>query len=62
VLKGGFCAIKWERMEKSEMTQISELDPWTLFLSAMRTPMTRDRYQTRVLKFFDFIGIPGRTV
>ena len=22
----------------------------------MRAPMTRDRYQTRVAKFFDFIG------
>jgi integrase len=28
----------------------------------MRAPMTRDRYQTRVAKFFDFIGIPGKTL
>ena len=28
----------------------------------MRTPMTRDRYQTRLAKFFDFIGIPGNTL
>jgi hypothetical protein len=40
----------------------SELDPWTLFLNAMRAPMTKDRYQTRVAKFFDFIGIPGKTI
>ncbi len=33
------------------------LDPWTLFLNAMRAPMTRDRYKTRVAKFFDFIGL-----
>lgn len=31
----------------------SELDPWVLFLNSMRAPMTRDRYQTRVAKFFD---------
>jgi len=40
----------------------SELDPWSLFLNAMRAPMTKDRYQTRVAKFFDFIGIPGKTL
>jgi hypothetical protein len=39
-----------------------QLDPWTLFLNAMRTPMTRDRYQTRVAKFFNFSRIPGKTV
>src|SRR6187431_268965 len=41
---------------------IPELDPWNLFLNAMRAPMTRDRYQTRVAKFFDFIKIPGKTL
>jgi hypothetical protein len=28
----------------------------------MRAPMTRDRYQTRVAKFFNFIGIQGKTL
>lgn len=40
----------------------SELDPWKLFLNAMRAPMTKDRYQTRVAKFLDFIGIQGGTL
>jgi hypothetical protein len=40
----------------------SELDPWILFLNAMRTPMTRDRYQTGLAKFLDSIGIPGNTL
>jgi hypothetical protein len=40
----------------------SDLDPWRLFLNAMRSPMTRDRYSTRVSKFFDFIKIPGGTL
>ncbi len=40
----------------------SELDPWSLFIYAMKAPMTRDKYQTRVAKFFDFAGIPGTTV
>ena len=49
-------------MGKPNVIEESELDPWLLFLNAMRAPMTRDRYQTRVAKFFNFIGIPGRTL
>jgi integrase len=33
-----------------------------LFIYAMKAPMTRDRYQTRVAKFFDFAGISGTTL
>lgn len=40
----------------------NELDPWSLFIYAMKAPMTRDRYQTRVAKFFEFIAINGTTV
>lgn len=41
-------------MEKSE---IEELDPWSLYIYAMKAPMTRDRYQTRLAKFFDFVRL-----
>ena len=44
------------------MIEESELDPSNLFLNAMRSPVTRDRYSTRVAKFFEFIEIPGRTL
>jgi hypothetical protein len=44
------------------MIQEAELDPWKLFLNAMRSPVTRDRYSTRVAKFFDFIKIPGKNL
>jgi hypothetical protein len=33
------------------------LDPWSLYIYAMKAPMTRDRYKTRLAKFFDFIGL-----
>jgi len=49
-------------LKKTKAIEGSELDPWTLFVNAMRAPMTRDRYQTRVAKFFDFVGIPGKTL
>ena len=35
----------------------SELDPWSLYIYAMKSPMTRDKYKARLAKFLDFIGI-----
>jgi hypothetical protein len=49
-------------LRKTKTLEESEIDPWKLFLNAMRSPVTRDRYSTRVAKFFDFIEIPGRTL
>jgi integrase len=49
-------------LRKNRTLEESEIDPWKLFLNAMRSPVTRDRYSTRVAKFFDFIEIPGRTL
>jgi hypothetical protein len=49
-------------LAKTKIIEVSELDPWKLFLNAMRSPSTKDRYQTRVAKFFDFIRVPGKTL
>lgn len=51
--------VEQERLENQETMMSHGLDPWTLFTYAMKAPMTRDRYQTRVAKFFDFIGVQG---
>jgi hypothetical protein len=40
----------------------SNLDHWTLYLYAMKSPVTRDKYQKRLGKFFEFIRLEGRTV
>jgi hypothetical protein len=40
----------------------SDLDHWTLYLYAMKSPVTRDKYQKRLGKFFDFIGLEGSTI
>jgi hypothetical protein len=40
-----------------ESTELQEPDPWSLYIYAMKAPMTRDRYQTRLARFLDFIGI-----
>jgi integrase len=47
-------------LEKS--SELEQLDPWSLYIYAMKAPMTRDRYQTRLAKFLTFIGIAGNTV
>jgi integrase len=44
-------------LENQKAIESEELDPWSLFIYAMKAPMTKDRYKTRVVKFFDFIGI-----
>jgi hypothetical protein len=49
-------------MEKQEMRMSDELEPWLLFIFAMKAPMTKDCYQTRVAKFFGFNGIHGMTI
>jgi hypothetical protein len=50
------------KIGEKKLSQESELDHWTLFVNAMRAPMTRDRYKTRVPKFFNFVGIRGKTL
>jgi hypothetical protein len=35
----------------------SELDPWSLYIYAMKAPMTREKYKIRLAKFLDFIGL-----
>jgi hypothetical protein len=34
-------------------------DLWWLFLFAMKSPMTREKYRGRLAKFFDFVGVEG---
>jgi hypothetical protein len=40
----------------------SDSNPWTLYLYSMKSPVTRDKYQKRLGKFFDFIGLEGSTI
>ena len=40
----------------------SDPNPWTLYLYAMKSPVTRDKYQKRLGKFFEFLGLEGDTI
>jgi len=44
-------------LEKNSAIEAENLDPWSLYIYAMKTPMTRDRYMTRLAKFSDFIDL-----
>jgi transcription initiation factor TFIIIB Brf1 subunit/transcription initiation factor TFIIB len=37
-------------------------DTWSLYLYALKSPVTRQKYQKRLEKFFDFLGLEGSTV
>lgn len=51
-------------IKKVEVEQINnqELDSWSLYLYAMRSPVTREKYTKRLEKFFDFLGLEGKTI
>ena len=40
----------------------SDLNPWTMYLYAMKSPVTRDKYQKRLGKFFEFIRLEGAAI
>lgn len=39
-----------------------EIDTWSLYLYAMKSPVTREKYQKRLEKFFDFLELEGNTI
>jgi hypothetical protein len=38
------------------------IDPYTMFLHAMKSPVTKAKYSRRLELFFDFLKIPGETI
>ena len=48
-------------VENQDINNI-EQDVWSLYLYALKSPVTRQKYQKRLEKFFDFIGMEGLTV
>jgi hypothetical protein len=37
----------------------SRSDPWTLYLYAMRSPATKEKYLMRLGRFLDFLNLQG---
>ena len=40
----------------------SDSNPWALYLYSMKSPVTRDKYQNRLAKFFEFLSFEGDTI
>jgi hypothetical protein len=45
-----------------ELKNQEELSIWKLYLFALKSPMTREKYQGRIEKFFDFLKLEGSTI
>lgn len=60
LLFSGFYKINGERKRVIEYS--GSEDPYSLFVYAMNSPVTRDRHTTRLQRFFSFIGIEGTTI
>ena len=43
-------------------TEVPPTEPYQDFLFAMNSPVTRERYSTRLRSFFVYIGIEGTTM
>src|SRR5688500_20301899 len=41
---------------------IIRIDPYSLFLHAMKSPVTKKKYSRRLEIFFDFLKIPGENL
>ncbi len=46
-------------MVENQNNNNQEQDIWSLYLYALKSPVTRQKYQKRLEKFFDFLGMEG---
>jgi len=47
--------------QENNNNQTLAQDIWSLYLFALKSPVTRQKYKTRLDKFFNFIGLEGNT-
>ena len=45
----------------SELKNNADIGIWKLYLFALKSPLTRENYQNRIEKFFDFVGMEGKS-
>jgi hypothetical protein len=43
-----------------ELKNQEEIDIWKLYLFALKSPLTTEKYSKRIEKFFDFLGQEGK--
>ena len=47
---------------KDNIEKLLDPDPYSLFLFAMNSPQTKEKYVTRLKKFFEFIGLHNSSI
>ena len=50
-----------KRLDRYQAYGLEE-DPYSIFLFAMNAPQTREKYTTRLDRFFRFVNIQGNTI
>ena len=48
-----------QQVQAQDFESSMELDPFSLFINAIRAEQTRRKYQARLNTFFDYISIPN---
>ena len=51
-----------EHENKKTNKSNQELDIRSFYLFALKSPVTREKYKTRLDKFFNFLSLDGKTV
>ncbi len=49
-------------VDKINQTKEVDQEVWSLYLCALKSQVSRIKYQRRLYKFFDFLGLEGLTV
>lgn len=42
----------------SKMTETQTIDPWTMYIYSLKSPLSKQKYPLRLAKFFAFAGLP----
>jgi hypothetical protein len=54
--------MKLQIENEEELEEQHSIDPWSLYLYAMKSPVTREKYTGRLSKFLEHVGLEGKNV
>ena len=54
--------IELQVQNEVELEERHSIDPWSLYLYAMKSPVTREKYTGRLSKFLEYVSLEGKNV
>ena len=54
--------MKLQVQNEGELEEQHSIDPWSLYLYAMKSPVTREKYTGRLSKFLEYVNLEGKYV